>query len=95
MASDVLRSYIRNLISEGSPIAANYQSREDIRAQIQSQITSLIESGELKTQEDIESFLQDYKATVDMAVNALKMIPLAAYARGKKDLEARRTATKK
>lgn len=95
MASNVLRNYIRGLIVESSPISANYQSREDIRAHIQAQITSLVESGEIATQDDVESFLMDYKATVDMAVNALKMVPITAFSRSKSDLEKQQSKKSK
>lgn len=95
MASNVLRNYIRGLIVEASPISANYQNREDIRAHIQAQITSLVESGEIATQDDVESFLMDYKATVDMAVNALKMVPITAFSRSKSDLEKRQSKKSK
>ena len=53
MASEVLRSYIRSLISEESPVSVRYRSKEDIRTQIQSQLVSLVEAGELKSQEDV------------------------------------------
>lgn len=94
MASNVLRNYIRGLLVEASPISANYQNREDIRAHIQEQIVSLVESGEIATQDDVESFLMDYKSTVDMAVNALKMVPITSFSRSKTDLEKRQTSKK-
>lgn len=87
MASEVLRNYIRGMIVESSPISANYQHREDIRAYIQAQLTDLIDSGEIATQEDAESFLMDFKDTVDMAVNSLKMIPVSAFVKAKSDLD--------
>lgn len=84
MASEVLRNYIRDMIVESSPFSSNYSRREDIRAYIQTEITGLIDSGDIATQEDLEDFFTEFKNTVDSTIDSLRLVPLSGFSESRK-----------
>lgn len=84
MASEVLRNYIRDMIVESSPFSSNCSRREDIRAYIQAEITGLIYSGDIATQEDLEDFFTEFKNTVDSTIDSLRLVPLSDFSESKK-----------
>ena len=76
----LLRSSVLNLLAEGKiKISAEYMKKEAIRADIQKQLMELIQSGSITSQEEASKWLEEYKSTVDMAVGALKMVPIEAF----------------
>lgn len=50
----------------------DYLKREKVRERIQQHVVELVKSGEIKTQEELDAFWE----TTDMAVKALKMLPI-------------------
>lgn len=55
--------------------SASYLSKERIREQFQKSVVELVKSKQIQSQEDLESFFQD----ADMALKALKLVPIAVY----------------
>jgi hypothetical protein len=55
--------------------SASYLSKEKVREQFQKNIVELVKSKQVQSQEELESFFQD----ADMALKALKMVPIAVW----------------
>lgn len=76
MAKDDVMSKLRRLVLEETIKASKeYMLKEKVREEIQSIVSSKVESGEIADEEQLKQFWK----TVDMAVSALKMVPLAGY----------------
>mgnify|MGYP001617908256 FL=1 len=69
--NDDLRSFINEVI-KASP---EYMEKEKIRERLQMVVTDLVRSGKISDQESLDDFF----STANMALNALKMVPLTAY----------------
>jgi len=68
---DLLIEYIKEIVS----ILQEYQRKEDVMQMLQADIASRIKAGEISDDEGV----REYVATVQMAANALKDVPLMAF----------------
>lgn len=79
-----LRAFIRKSLEEAKVSAgSDYMKKEVVRQRIQEMVSSMVNSGDITT----DAELAELFSTMSMAINALKMVPLAAY--------VTKTATKK
>jgi len=76
----MLQKFIKEVVN----ISPEYQKKEDIRQRLQEIVESLIATGDITTDEEI----QDFFDTVIMASQALKAVPFAAF--NKYDFKATR-----
>ncbi len=73
-----LRELFRQGLEEGKVgIHPDYQRKEHIREQLQKMITDGIAAGNIKDQQGVDDFI----ATVGMAMEALKMVPFEVYSK--------------
>lgn len=71
-----LKRLILDFIIESKVAAsASYMKKEEIRQSLQDLISRKIASGEISDQESLEEWF----ATAEMSLKALKMVPLVAY----------------
>lgn len=76
MAKEDVMSKLRRLVLEETIKASKeYMLKEKIREEMQSLVASRVSSGEISNEEQ----LRDFWKTVDMAISALKMVPLGGY----------------
>jgi hypothetical protein len=73
---------LRHLFAEAmaeARIAAHpdYMKKERVREHLQKHLMELVSSGEIKSQEDLESFW----STCDMAAKALKVVPFDVWSK--------------
>jgi len=69
-------SELKQIIKEETASASSeYMKKENIREQLQGMVLELIKNGDITSDDDIKEFFD----TIDMASNALKMIPFMVY----------------
>lgn len=82
MAKEDVMSKLRRLVLEETIKASKeYMLKEKIREEMQSLVASRVSSGEISNEEQ----LRDFWKTIDMAISALKMVPLAGYKKPSKE----------
>lgn len=69
----------RIVLEETIKASHEYMIKEKIRSDLQQLIASRVSSGEINDEDDLKEFWK----TIEMAISALKMIPVDAF-RGKK-----------
>jgi hypothetical protein len=76
MTKSKLKRLIFDFIVESKVAAsASYMKKEEVRQSLQNFIAQKIASGEISDQESLDEWF----ATAEMSLKALKMVPLAAY----------------
>lgn len=66
---------LRKFILETVRATKSYMKKEEIRENLQALITSRVSSGDIRTQEDLDTFFRD----VQMASRTLKDIPIEVF----------------
>ena len=76
MTKSKLKRLIFDFIAESKVAAsASYMKKEEVRQALQDLITQKVVTGEISDQESLDEWF----ATAEMSLKALKMVPLAAY----------------
>lgn len=76
MTKNKLKRLIFDFIMESRVAAsASYMKKEEVRQSLQDLISQKVASGEISDQESLDEWF----ATAEMSIKALKMVPLAAY----------------
>lgn len=71
-----LRSIVRSMVAEAIGASEEYMKKEVVRQQLQDLIASKVASGEIHDQRQLDEWFK----TASMALMALKMVPIEAYA---------------
>lgn len=75
---DLIREMVSETLKTKKVSASKtYMKKEAVREKLQALLQEAVDSGEVKSQEELE----DWWNTVEMAKNALKMVPFAAWKR--------------
>ena len=78
MSRELIEQFVLEAIkSKKTGASKEYMKKEAVREKLQVLLQEAVESGEVKSQEELE----DWWATVEMAKNALKMVPFAVWKR--------------
>ncbi len=72
--SDVVNKVRRIVLNETIKASQEYMRKEKVRQKVQDVVAELVSIGDIKS----DAELVDFWRTVEMAVDALKMIPLTA-----------------
>jgi hypothetical protein len=72
---DKLGELRRLVLDEAIKASKDYMSKEKIREDLQHMVTERVLSGEIKD----EASLKEFWKTVEMAMSALKMVPVQAF----------------
>lgn len=76
MTKNKLKRLIFDFIMESKVAAsASYMKKEEVRQSLQNLVSQKISSGEISDQESLDEWF----ATAEMSLKALKMVPLVAY----------------
>lgn len=78
MSTQLIKTFIIEAIkSKKITAGSSYMKKERVREQLQGLLQDAINSGEVQSQEELEEWWN----TIDMAKNALKMVPFVAWKR--------------
>jgi len=77
MSRDLIEQFVFEAIKSKTGASKQYMKKEAVREKLQVLLQDAVDSGEIKNQEELE----DWWSTVEMAKNALKMVPFAVWKR--------------
>jgi predicted helicase len=67
----VLETFVFEIVKASK----EYMKKEAVRAKIESMISTLVSSGQIKSDKELDDFF----ASAEMALNALKMVPFSVW----------------